>query len=157
MSTTTARGTPAGVRMDDGYQSLIAFASNATIALWEKTVKPPGLDGGEAIPTTTMHNVTYRTMAARALKTLTQGSLVCAYDPKVYDQLIALINVEDYITVHFGDNSTLDFYGFLQSFEPNECAEGAQPEATVVFTPTNCHPTTRAEVAPNYKTASGTD
>lgn len=154
---TTARSTPVGVRLDDGFSTLIAFAADPDISLWEKTVKPPGLDGGEAVQTSTMHNVTYRTTAPRQLKTLTPCTMTVAYDPQVYDQIISLINVETTITCHFADGSTLDFYGFLQNFEPGECAEGAQPEATCTITPTNVVPGTSTEASFNYKTASGTD
>ncbi len=41
-------------RLDDGYQTLIEFAENPAIKLWEKSVTPPGIDGGDAIDTTTM-------------------------------------------------------------------------------------------------------
>lgn len=154
---TTTRVAPVGRHLDDGYQTLIAFAVNPDISFWEKSVKPPGFDGGDPIDTTTMFNTTYRTMASRALKTMTGGQMVVAYDPRVMDLIVAIINVEGAITCTFSDGSTWDFYGFLQSFEPNDCAEGAQPEATVVFVPTNTDPDTGAEVGPNYKTASGTD
>lgn len=151
----TARSTPVGVRLDDGFSTKIAFEANPDVSIWEKTVKPPGMDGGEAVPTSTMFNTSYRTFAPRTLKTLTPVSMTVAYDPRCYDQLLALINVKTSITVHFPDGSTLGFYGFLQNFEPNECAEGAQPEATCTITPTNTHPTTGAEVAADYISPTG--
>lgn len=154
---TTARSTPVGVALRDGHSSKIAFQADPDVSFWEKSVKPPGIDGGDPIETSTMHNTTWRTMAPRSLRTATPLTVVAAYDPRVFDQIVALVNVETGITVHFSDGSTLDFYGFLQNFEPNELAEGTHPEATITITPTNTHPTSGAEVAPNYKTASGTD
>lgn len=153
----TARQTPVGIKMGDGYQSLIAFASDPDISFWEKAVKPPGIDGGEAVENTTMHNTAWRTMSPRALKTLTPATVRAAYDPVVLDQIYALINVEGLITVHFPNNDTLDFYGYLQKFEPGDLVEGTQPEATITIVPTNTNPSTGAEVAPNYISATGTD
>lgn len=153
----TARSIPSGLKMDDGYQALIAFAADPDVSFWEKTVKPPGVDGGDAIETTTMHNDTYRTMASRALKTLTEASCTAAWDPKLYDQIIALINVETSITIHFPSGATLAFFGFLKSFDPSELKEGEQPEASITIVCTNVDPSDGTEAGPNYITGSGTD
>lgn len=154
---TTTRSTPVGTKIDDGFSTLIAFAADPDVSFWEKTVKPPGIDGGDAIETTTMHNTTWRTMAARQLKTMTNITGTCAYDPVVYDQIVALCNVEGEFTVHFPNGDTLDVYGYLKSFEPQDNEEGSQPEANFEIVCTNVNPTTGAEVAPNYITAAGTD
>lgn len=147
--TTTARATPIGRKMNDGYQTLLAFAADPDVSLWEKTVKPPGLDGGDPIDTTTMHNTDLRTFAARALKTLTESSLTCAYDARVYNQALSLINVPGWITVHFPDGDTLDFIGYLRTLEvTGEHSEGEQPEITANITPTNEDPTTGVETLP---------
>jgi len=153
----TTRVTPVGTKLDDGYQTLIAFAADPDVSFWEKTVQPPGLDGGDPIPTTTMHNSTYRTKAARSLIDTTDSSVVVAYDPVVYDQIIALLNVEGAITINFSNSDTLSFFGFLQTFEPQEVEEGAQPEANITIAVTNVDPSDGSEAAPNYVTATGTD
>ena len=70
----TARTTPAGIMLKDGYSTKIAFAADPDVSFWEKTVKPPGIDGGDGIEQTTMHNSAYRTMRSRSLKTLTEAS-----------------------------------------------------------------------------------
>lgn len=145
-----ARQAPGGTRMDDGFSTLIALTGDPDISFWEKTVKPPGIDGGDAIETTTMHNVDWRSMAPRALKTLTDSDLTVAYDPAVYDQIVLQINVNQLITVHFPDGSELDFWGFLRVFEPQDNEEGSQPEATINLTPTNID-AAGDEIAPNYK------
>lgn len=153
---TTVRQTPAGIKLDDGYSTKIAFAADPDVSFWEKTVQPPGIDGGDAIETTTMHNTTWRTMASRALKTLTEASCTAAYDPNVYNNILSLINVETSVTVHFPDGSTLAFYGFLKTFEVNEHTEGEQPEATITITPTNYDPTNKVEEAPVLTSVAGT-
>lgn len=148
--TTTARSAPGGVKPDDGFSSLIAFAADPDISFWEKTVKPPGLDGGEPIDTTTMHNTSLRTMGPRSLATMTPFTTKVTYDPEVYDQILAIINTAGWVTVHFWDGSTIDFYGYLQKFEPDDLSEGAQPEATVTIVPTNTVPATGAESSLTY-------
>jgi len=135
--TTTARSAPVGAKIDDGFSTLFAFAADPDIALWEKNVKPPGIDGGDPIDITTMHNTDWRTFAPPQLKTLTPMNVTCAYDPAVYDQIAAILATVGWITCHFADGSTLDFVGYLKSFEPNDISEGEQPTASVVIQPTN--------------------
>lgn len=152
----TARQTPAGIKMDDGHSTLITFAADPDVSFWEKTVTPPGIDGGDAIETHTMHNDEWRTMAPRQLKTLTEMTCTAAYDPDLYNQILALVNVETTVTVRFPDGSTLAFYGYLRVFEPSEMQEGEQPEAEITIQPTNQDPTTGAEEAPVLTSAPGT-
>ena len=154
---TTVRVTPVGIKLGDGYTCRIAFAADPDVSFWEKTVQPPGLDGGDPVDTTTMYNAQVRTMASRALITMTPLQITAAYDPKVYDQILALVNVEGAITILFPDDATLDFFGFLQKFEPEALKEGEQPTANITVVPTNTDPTDGSEAVPNYKTGSGTD
>lgn len=151
--TTTARTTPTGDMLEYGYQTLIAFAADADIDLWEKSVQPPGVDVGDAIDITTQHNDTWRTSAPRALLTLMPISITVAYDPAVYDQIIAIIGDNGWITIHFPDGSTLDFVGFLKSFVPGELSEdGGHPTATCEIVPTNV--LTGTETEPVYTAPS---
>lgn len=135
--TPTARVAPTGIKLKDGYQALITFALDPNIEFWEKQVTPPGMDGGDPIDQTTMHNVDWRTSAPRALITLTNSSVTVAYDPTVYTACLNLINRETTITVTFSDGSTVAFFGFLKSFTPAAMVEGTQPEATIEIVPTN--------------------
>lgn len=152
----SVRANPAGIKLNDGYRCLVTFATDTNIEFWEKTVTPPGLDGGDPVETTTMHNNTYRTMGSRALKTLTEISVTAAYDPQLYVAALALINVETTVTVTFPDGSTLAFYGFLQKFEPDALQEGEQPEVTLTVCPTNQDPITGAEEAAVLVSVAGT-
>lgn len=126
-----------GIKLADGFPTKVALTSDPIIEFWEKTVQPPGIDGGDPIETSTMFNTTWRTMSPRQLKTLTDISIVAAYDPDVYDQIDARLNVETTITVTFPDSSTLAFFGYLRLFEPQDMEEGSQPEANITITPTN--------------------
>lgn len=154
--TTTARQTPAGIKLDDGYQTVIAFAADPDVSLWEMTVQPPGLDGGDPIETSTMHNANLRTMSSRQLKTMTPMTTTAAYDPNLYNNLNALINVETSITVIFPDGSTLAFFGFLQKFDPSELKEGEMPTASITIVPTNVDPATGTEAEFVLTSAVGT-
>ncbi|MDB4786218.1 hypothetical protein OAG36_00640 [bacterium] len=154
---TTARTTPTGIKLSDGYQSLIAFERDPDINLWEKSVTPPGYEGGDAIDDTTMHNTTYRTFASRELITLTESTFTCMYDPDAYTSIINfLLNQEGSITVHFPDGSTLDFYGYLKTFTPSELVEGETPEAEVTIVPTNREPGTSTEESAVLTSVAGT-
>lgn len=153
---TTTRQTPAGIRLKNGHRTVIAFALDPDVSLWEIGVQPPGLDGGDAIDTTTQHNTTWRTMAPASLVTMTEASVTVAYDPDLYNQILALLNQEGSITVHFPDGSTLDFFGYLRTFEPEENVENEMPQATVTIQPTNQDPTTGAEAAPVLTSVAGT-
>lgn len=144
-----ARVTPVGTRLSHGFATLIAFTADPDVSLWETSVKPPGIEGGEAIDTTTMHNTAWRTKALRVLKELTESTFNAGFDPAVVDQIVALVNVETLITVHFPDDSELDFYGGLRTFEPPELSEEEFPEAACTVTPTNSNG--GVETAPNYR------
>lgn len=152
----TPRVTPVGRRLRDGYQTLITFERDPDVSLWEISVTPPGVDGGDAVDTFTMHSVDWRTMGARQLKTLTESSFVAAYDPAVLTQLIELVNVETVVTVTFPDGSTWAYYGYLRVFEPNEITEGEQPTANCTIQPTNEDPVNDVEAGPTVVSVPGT-
>ena len=149
------RGTPAGLFLRDGFASLITFADNLTIELWEKEATAPGADGGDAIDTSTFHNVLYRTKWNRTLIEITDGAFTCAYDPTVLTTILALINVQKEITVTFNDLSTWAFWGYMKSFVPQNKTDGEQPEAQVEFVITNTDDTF-AEEGPVVASVAGT-
>ncbi len=134
-------------RLDDGYQTLVSFASSPSVKLYEKTVTPPGMDGGGEVDTTTMLNTKYRTRNPKALITMSISAMKCAYDPAVYTQIVALINVNNLITVTFPDGSTLAFWGWLNKFTPDAHTEGEQPTAEVEIIPSNQN-SSKVETAP---------
>ena len=143
------------MRIDDGHPTKITFSkdgSGSGITFWEKSVTPPGVDGGGENDTTTMHNVKYRTRSPKKLITMTAMSMVCAYDPVVYEDIMDSINVNQQITVEFPDGSTVTFWGWLNSFVPGDVAEGEQPTATVEIIPSNQNDD-GAEMGPTYAEA----
>lgn len=154
--TPSARVTPGGIALKDGYRTVVTITFDTDISFWEVAVTPPGVDGGDAIDQTTMHNQRFRVMLNRALLTLTEMSFTAAWDPAVYDQAVSAINVNTTITVTFPDLSTLAFYGFMKTFQPDQIVEGTQPRATVTITPSNWDPTNKVEAGPLLTSVTGT-
>lgn len=129
-------------RIDDGHGTTISFSSQPSgtgpgITFWEKEVTPPGLDGGGENDITTMRNSTYRTKSPKQLITLTEMSCVVSYDPNFYDDILALINLNNQITITFPDATTLTFWGWLDKFVPGNLVEGEQPTADITIVPSN--------------------
>lgn len=153
--TPTARVTPTVEKPSDGFKTLITFATDPNIEFWEKTVTPPGIDGGDAIDNTTMHNIAWRSMGPRSLKTLTEATTTVTYNAVAYNSIGALINVPTTVTITFPDAATLCFYGYLRSFEPGDNSEGENPEATITVQPTNIDPNDFSEAAPVYTAGPG--
>jgi len=150
-----ARGTPTGTMLNNGYQSLVAFTENATLGVWEKEVTPPGLDSGDKIDVTTMHNTTYKTFVHQALVEVTDSGMTCAYDPGQLSALVTLLtdasNTNQLISYHYPDGSSWDVYGFLKSFTPETLSNGTQPQATVTIVHTNLNiADPPVETAPAY-------
>uniref|UniRef100_A0A6M3K439 Tail protein n=3 Tax=viral metagenome TaxID=1070528 RepID=A0A6M3K439_9ZZZZ len=123
--------------INDGFSTTISFAEDADVQMKEKEVTPPGVEGGGANDTSTMHNTTWRTRQPKSLRTLSECSFTAAYDPAVYDEIVAMINVNQLITLTFPDGETLAFWGWLDVFTPGASKEGEQPTADVTIIPSN--------------------
>lgn len=124
-------------RLRDGHRTLLSFALAPSVKFFQKRVTPPGIDGGGENDTTSMHNNTWRTRQPKKLYTLTPATITAAYDPAVFTEILAMINVNQLITVTFPDNSTYAFFGWVNNFTPNEHTEGEEPTASVTVIPSN--------------------
>lgn len=154
---TTSRSTPGGIKLKDGYQSLIAFALDPDVSFWEKEVQPSGLDSGGGIDANSMHNTLYRMMRAKSLISTPDITTLVSYDPNVYNNIISnLIKQEGSVTVQFADGSTVDFFGFLDKFIPAVMREGEEPEATITIVQTNYDPANNVEAGPVLTSVVGT-
>jgi hypothetical protein len=134
--THTARQTPVGTPFDDGYQSLITFSADPDLSFWEQAVGAPGIDGGDAIPTSSMHNASLRTFAPRKLKSLTPFQVQGKFSSGTLDQVNALVNVNGWITITWPDDTLYSFPGFLKSFNPGLAQEGNPMQGTIEVVPT---------------------
>lgn len=121
------------MRMDDGFSTLITFASNGAVKLWEKTVTPGGRSAGGAIDTTTMRRTKWRGKRPKKLRTFGDTSVTCAYDPLVQAEMDAMLGVNQQITITFPDGKTTMFWGWLDNWEPGENSEGEQPTCDVTI------------------------
>jgi len=143
-------------RLDDGYSTTMTFPSPYAgvmgVTLWEKSITPPGIEGGGANDTTTMRNSAWRTRAPKHLKTMSEISGTCAYDPAVYDDIILMCQENLLVTVNFPDGSSLQIWGWLDEFKPGEATEGEQPTATFTFICSNQNGS-GVETAPVYVAA----
>ena len=136
-------------RIDDGFATLISFDADSDVQMWEKEVTPPGVSGGGENDTSTMRNTAWRTRAPKGLITLSESSFSAAYDPAVFDEIVAMVNVNQEITITFPDNSTLVFWGWIDEFTPGANVEGEQPTADVTIIPSN-QDAAGAEIATVY-------
>jgi len=134
--THTTRVSPVGTMFDEGYQSLITFAADPDFSFWEEVVGAPGIDGGEPVPTTTMHNTTIRTKSPRQLKEHTPFQVQGRIASGTIDQAYALINVNGWITVKWPDGTQYSFPGYLKSIQPGQAQEGTPLQATLEIVPT---------------------
>lgn len=123
--------------LTDGHPTTIDFAANPTIKLYERTVTPPSIEAGGEINITTMLNVAWRTKAPKHLKDLGEMSVTALYDPAVYPQARDMIGVNQLITINWPDDSTLGFWGWLDSFTPGEVSEGEAPECDLTVIASN--------------------
>jgi len=126
-------------RINDGFSTTVEFTDGTSglTVLWEKEISPPGMSGGGANDTTTMRNTTWRTMAPKNLKTLTESTITVAYDPDMVTEMNSLINVNQQIIITFPGAETLTFWGFVDSVVFAPIVEGEQPTADITIVPTN--------------------
>ena len=136
-------------RLDDGFATLVEFSESSDVQFWEKEVTPPGASGGGENDTSTMRNTAWRTKAPKGLISLAESSLSAAYDPAVYDDIVAMLNVNQQVTITFPDSSTLVFWGWIDEFTPGAAVEGEQPTADVTIIASNQN-ADGVETAPVY-------
>ena len=88
----------------------------------------------------------------RALKTLTNGQFICAYDTAILSEINGMIGVNQLITVTFPDGSTYAFWGWVDEFTPSELVDGTQPTATCTIICSNMNDSS-VETDPVYTAA----
>ena len=139
--------------LTDGFSTIITLASLPLVKLYEKEVTPPSIGGGGPIDVTNMRNVAWRTASAKTLKTLGQISATVAYATEALEEIIDELQENQLITVTFPDTSSIEFWGWLESFTPGSHKEGDQPTAAVVIQP-SLRNVDGVETAPAYNDPS---
>jgi len=141
--------------LKDGYQTTVTFyalGTGVSILLKETSVTPPGIEGGGANDTTTMRNTRWRTKQPKYLVELSDATCTFQYDPAIYNQILAIINVNGLIRITFPDGSCLEFWGWLNNFTPGEHVEGSMPTATGTIHCSNQN-NAGVEIGPDYRPA----
>jgi hypothetical protein len=146
---------PIAVRLDVGYQAVIAWHSVTNLAVFEKTLQPPALDGGDPIMTTTQLNENYESKAPQRLRGHGDGVVVAAYDPHVFSTLEGLINVPDSITWGWPDGSAVAYWSYLRKVEFTAMEKGSQPEMTLTIVVTDWDPINCVTAGPVYLQGTG--
>ena len=151
---------PAGIKMPNGFSSVIVFARLPTASFWvtiEGGYKPGGLDGGEPVLQSDMLNIGVHTKRPRVLVMHGDTVVTAAYDPNLRKQMEdSLLNAEGSITEYMSDGSYLDYYGYLQKAEFGELKEGQLPLVTLTVVKTNWDPVGRVLVKPVFFNVTGT-
>jgi len=136
----------------DGYQTCSTFGLDDNLQFWEKTVKPPSLKAGGAIDTTTMKNQTVRTRFPKSLVDIGESNMVGAWAHGTYEEIMAMIGVNQQITLTFPDGSTTVYWGWIDEFDPDDMEEGEHPTSSILIIPSNVD-NTGAESLPVHTTA----
>jgi hypothetical protein len=139
-----ARGNPTSTDyfLKNGFSAKISFPSTlGDIVLWEKAITPMGVDGGAPVDDSNMFDVKWQIQTPRGLATCTPVRATVAYDPKVYEAIVNLIDSGETdfytYTVTFPNGDMQAFYGALTQFIPNEETDGQQPTASIQIIVTN--------------------
>ena len=138
-------------KLTDGFSSTISFASDSSVSVWEVEVTPPSIQGGGGHRTSTMRNTTYHTNSPGSLIDIGDCTVLVAYDPATWSEMIAMCNVEQLITVTWPDGSSLAFYGWVDVFEPTSLVENEMPTANMTIKASNNNSGT--ETGPAYSAA----
>lgn len=142
--------------LNDGFPTTIDFDLAPTVKFKEKTITPPGMDGGGPNKTSTMRNIRYHTKQPKGLIDMSAMTTTVSYDPECYDSVEQdLLNKNGQVTINFPDGSMLTVYGWLDKFMPQEISEGEQPEAEITIEISN-QDDDGNEVAPDYQASTGT-
>lgn len=150
------RTTPTAWKTDQGYRIEIVNSINPAVALWEIEVTPQGVEGGDAIDTTTQFNNIWHTKRPRALINATGGKIKAQLAAGTRNQATALINKEATITEIYPDGSTYAYYGFFKNVKFDAFKEGEKPTCEVEIVETDWDYVNSVEAGPAYHANAGT-
>ena len=150
------RTAPTQPKLENGFVWKIGFSQDVDISLYEVSLNPPGLDGGDPIDVTTQWSVALREKALRGLIDIPDFTFTCGYNPIVHSQLIAIINDNGAISIDWPNGDKLTFYGALRVAEYDALEEGTFPMITCTVTVTNRDPINKVQAAPVFTEGAGT-
>ncbi len=127
----------AGDYLESGYRTIWSFSANPSIELEEITLKPPGVSRRGGINTSSMRNNAAITKTAKKLTEYSNVEGSCKYKVDSWTQIVAMLGVNQLLTITYPDTKTCQIWGFLDEAEPSEHEEEEMPVADVVFIPSN--------------------
>ena len=154
--TPTARVTPTGRKLKNGYRSTWTFSLDTDAALFEISITLGGGDAGDPIDQTTMWNTDYMTAAPQELIETGPTNITGAFDPDFITSLNSMIGVEQTGTLTWKDGSTYANYGWVNSWTFGELINGTMPRITVVWHNSNYDNTNNVEAGPALASVTGT-
>lgn len=148
----TARTTPSGYKLPEGFKITIAFSLKPALNIWEVEGAPAGVEVAE-INTTTQHNVRWVSKNPSALIASDDIVGTAGYDPDVMDDLIGMIGqtvtgngaTASCVTIHMPDGTTHNYFAFLKSFKFGALRVGQFPTGSYAICVTNFDPIARVE------------
>lgn len=118
--------------MKDGYRTLLTFAGINNAEYAEVTVKPPGINGRGPIDITSMRNNKVTTKWPKALIDFSNCQSTVQWNPAFFPQIRDfVVNKNQRISVQLPTGNAMVFYGWVDSWEPNDHREGEVPLATL--------------------------
>lgn len=151
----TARVLPDGVSLGNGFGSMVVFQLAPSLDIFEKSVQPPAMDGGDKIDTTTHLNSVYESSKPQCLVSHDDAVVIAAYDPAVLSTIEDMINEEQSISFLYPDGSAYVVWGYLKRAEPSPLVKGVQPEITLTIVVTDWDPTLCVEAGPVFVDGTG--
>lgn len=146
---------PTAMRLDDGHQSVIAWNSQADLAIFEKTLQVPATDNGDPIETSTMLNQEFETKAPQRLKGHDDGVVVAGFDPNARETIDDLVGLPDSISWWYPEGTGYVHWGYARRAEFSPLTKGEMPEVTISIVQTNWDPYNCAEAGPVYVDGTG--
>ena len=152
----TARITPTGYKLSEGFKATIAFSKNPGINIWEVETGPAGMEVVE-INTTTQHNIRYVSKYPSYLVASDDIVGTAAYDPDVMDALVGMLgDPGGSFTIHMPEGTTHSYWGFLKSFKFQPLRVAQFPLANYAICVTNYDPVNKVEAGVSTVQAAGT-
>src|SRR3990167_6685658 len=135
--------------LTDGYSTTYSFAADTTIELEEIEVTPPSIKGGGPISLSTMLNSAVRTQGPKSLYSVGQIAVTVAYDESKLADIIALVQVNNLLTITFPSGNKWNLWAWLEEFNPTGNKEGERPTANLVIEVSNRN-ASNVETPPAY-------
>lgn len=150
-----ARVAPTGVMILNGHGAAVVFSQFPGLNIYEKSVQPFAVEGGDPIMTDTNLNAIYVTKAPQCLIEHDDSTIIANYDPGAAASLQLLVNNPQSITWLYPDGSAFAAWGYVRRVEYGPLVKNEPPEVTLTIVITNHDPVNCVEAGPVYFDGTG--